>query len=133
MKFDDFQLRINQKMSSGAPGWIHIKLNPFSIKNHTNNELYSSRLDPCSISTVFNYKCIEIPQQILRNPTYIMILMVLSSMAFKHIQKVMCFSFRCISFSNSIHKERGLFSVCLFLRFWIINSGSRLGQAWILN
>ena len=26
MKFDHFQLRLNQIMSSRAPGWIHIKL-----------------------------------------------------------------------------------------------------------
>ena len=35
----NFQLSINQIMSSRAPNWIHMKYHQFSIENQKNNEL----------------------------------------------------------------------------------------------
>ena len=47
-------LRINQIMSSKAPSWTHFKLDHFSIKNRSNNELWSFRLDPYQIWWIFS-------------------------------------------------------------------------------
>ena len=38
-KFDEFQLRIDHRIKSGAPSWIHTTFSPFSIKTQSNTEL----------------------------------------------------------------------------------------------
>ena len=44
-----FQLRINQRTGSRAPGWIHMKFDYLSIQNQLKNSLKSSRLDSYEI------------------------------------------------------------------------------------
>ena len=55
----NFQLRIFQIASSRALGQIHVKGNLFSIKDRSNNELWSSRLDSNQICRCFNSKSIK--------------------------------------------------------------------------
>ena len=61
-----FELRINQRMASRAPSWIHIKFDHFSIKNKLKNSLKSPKLDSYEIWSFFNWEWIkEWPQELL--------------------------------------------------------------------
>ena len=79
-------------MSSIAPGWIHIKLNQFSTKNHLYNELYIApgwihiKFEQFSITHRLRYL------EHIRNLTYILNSMALLITVCENIRKVMVYS-----------------------------------------